>query len=340
MDAVTAYAMAGYSTIRYAYEDHFRDGGSGAPFKTNSDRIGGYQVKGGASYSLSRNVSVFSNVGLVSRVPIFDSVIDDVTGIVNPNPHNERFLSLEAGATLRPSDRTMATKINAYHTSWNDRTITRTVRELDGDDGLINITGLNALHRGIEGELAYQPIDFARADVAFSLGNWIYTDDVSASYTPDLSDPSTQTGVSLFIKDVQVGDAPQTQFAYALTVFPFRGLYAKVTGRSYASYYADFDPTNRTDAAQAGQGVWEIPSYSVLDINAGYDVPQRLTRMDLRVFASVFNIANTFYIQDATNNSRFNAYSGNGTGANSADDADVFLGLPRYFNLGLRVIFR
>ena len=215
--------------------------------------------------------------------------------------------------------------------------------EQDGDDGLINIGGLNALHRGIEGELAYQPLNIIRADVAVSLGNWKYTDNVSASYTPDQSDPSTQTQVNIYVKDVKVGDAPQTQFAYAVTLFPVEGLYAKFTGRSYANYYADFDPTSRTDPARAGAQVWKVPAYNVFDLNMGYDIPRELlglSRFDIRVLANVFNVFDSFYIQDATNNSRFNAYRGNGRDANTADDAEVFLGLPRTFNLGVRVIFR
>ena len=338
--ALTAYAMAGYSTVRYAYTDHFRDTGSGSPFSARSGPIGGYQLKGGASHSLSPHVSAFVNAGLVSKVPIFDGAIDDITGVVNPQPHNERFLALEAGLTLSSPDRSLSGKASAYHTTWNDRTITRTVTELDGDDGLINITGLNALHRGVEGELAYQPVDFVRADAAFSLGDWTYSDDVSASYTPDLSDPASQRQVSLYIRGLKVGDAPQTQFAYALTFFPTRGLFAKLIGRSYSDYYADFDPTSRTDISQAGLGVWQVPTYTVFDFHAGYDVPRRLSRLGLRLFAAVFNVANSFYVQDATNNSRFNAYRGNGTGANSADDAEVFLGLPRTFNLGLQATFR
>ena len=65
-----------------------------------------------------------------------------------------------------------------------------------------------------------------------------------------------------------------------------------------------------------------------------------LARFDIRVLANVFNVFDSFYIQDATNNSPFNAYRGNGRDANTADDAEVFLGLPRTFNVGVRVVFR
>ncbi len=86
-----------------------------------------------------------------------------------------------------------------------NRTITRRVTQADGDDGLINILGLNALRRGVRAGRAWQPISIVRADVTVSVGNWYYTDDVSARYTPDPSDPSTQQDVSLYMKDIKVG---------------------------------------------------------------------------------------------------------------------------------------
>jgi len=342
-DDLTAYGMFGYSTVKYTYEDLFKDDGTGSTFKSESDNIGGYQVKGGASYTVSDNVSVYGNAGIVSKVPIFDGAIDDITGTLNPDPQNEEFIAFEAGLTYRSTDRSFAGKVNVYNTTWNDRTITRSVVEQNGDDGLINIQGLNALHQGIEGEFAYQPLDLVRLDVAASVGNWEYTDDVSAAYTPDQSDPATQQQVNLYVKDVKVGDAPQTQFAYGVTVFPMDGLYAKVSGRSYSSYYADFDPTSRTDASIAGQQVWEVPSYNVFDFHIGYDIPRDMlgaSRFDIRLFGNVFNVFDSMFIQDATNNSRFNAYRGDGNNANTADDAEVFLGLPRTFNFGTRITFK
>jgi len=339
-DKLTAYGMGGYSMVKYGFTDHFKDDG-GKPFYAESDNIGGYQVKGGASYATNDNVSFYANAGLVSKVPIFDGAIDDVSGVLNPDPQNEQFIALEAGATFRSTDRKLAGKVNVYNTVWNDRTITRFVQELNGDDGLINIQGLNALHRGIEGELAYQPINLVRADVAVSVGNWTYTDDVSAKYTPDTSNPSSQETVSLYLKDIKVGDAPQTQFAYSLTFFPMDGVYAKFTGRSYSNYFADFDPVSRTDASDRDQS-WEIPAYNVFDLNVGYDIPRemlKMSRFDIRLFANVFNVFDSFYVQDATDNSSFNAYTANGKN-HGADDAEVHLGLPRAFNFGTRITFK
>ncbi len=89
---VTAFGMVGWSTIKYNYTNHFRAADSladGRPdlssgeLSTETEWFNGYQIKGGASYRFSDNVNMYGNLGYVSKVPIFDDVIDDVSGIVN-----------------------------------------------------------------------------------------------------------------------------------------------------------------------------------------------------------------------------------------------------------------
>ena len=331
---LAGFVVVGYSGIAYTFEDFFTDDG-GRPFRAAPDPMYGFQVKGGLTHNVSEDLSIFASAGHVSKAPVFDGVIDAISGSVNPNPKNETFMGMEAGGTFQSSDRRLNVKLNLYHTTWNDRTVTRNLVEQSGNAELVNIRGLNARHMGLEGEMAYQPYDFVRADAAFSLGDWRYTDDVFGTYTPDRSDPGSQTQVSLYLKDVRVGDAPQMQLAYAVTGFAGKSLHVTLTGRSYALHFADFDPAGQS---APGARVWETPPYTVFDLQGGYHFD--MGRMGVRAFVHVFNLFNTFYVQDATNNSRFNAYAGNGTGMGTADDAAVFLGLPRTFNLGTRVTLR
>ena len=333
----SVYGMAGYSNVRYSFVDHFRL--SDGKYTAVSDWLGGYQVKGGASYQMGQQLSAFANLGYISKVPVLDGVLDEARGVAIGDPRNETFMGLEAGIALNSTARRFAGKVNIYHTIWNDRTITQSVNQASGDDGLIHIGGLDARHRGIEGEITWRPIALVRVDVAASLGSWTYTDDVSARYTPDRSDPSSQASLDLYLNGIRVGDAPQAQLMYGATVYPVRGLYAMLLLRTYGRYYAHFDPTSRTEPSQAGHQVWRVPGYTIADLHIGFDVPERWSRLDAEVLASLLNVADRVYIQDASNNSRFNAYRGNGTGANRADDAEVFLGLPRSFNLGMRVTF-
>ena len=82
--------------------------------------------------------------------------------------------------------------------------------------------------------------------------------------------------------------------------------------------------------------VWKVPSYNVFDLHFAYDVPLNLKGVDVTVFAHVFNVLDELYVADATDNSAFNGYSGNGTD-HSADDAEIYPGLERTFNLGFSV---
>ena len=327
------FGVLGYSAVNYSFEDLFRDDGSGQPYTLSAPSIGAFQVKGGVSYNISEGISLYTSAGHVSRVPVYDAVIEVTTGALNPEPRNETFLGLEAGGNYISADRTLQAKLNLYHTVWNDRSLTRNLLEQTGNEVLVSIQGLNALHRGVEGELAWQPLEYVRLDAAYSIGDWRYTDDVTGTLTLDRADPDSQSELLLPLDGVKVGDAPQTQFAYALSVFPARTVNLMVTGRTYANHYAGFDP-----GSFAGGPVWQPPGYTVFDLLAEYEFSHGRTRN--RLFLQVFNLTDAVFVQDAINNSRWQAYGGNGTGAGTADDAEVFLGAPRTFSAGFRVVFR
>lgn len=325
------YGMAGLSAIKYGYTNHFRrDPTTGGELTSETDPIRGYQVKGGGLYRLSELADLYANLGFVSKVPIFDGVIDDVGGIVNPDPKNERFVSFEAGTNLRSPGRTVSGRFNVYRTTWQNRTITRGIILADGTEGLVNLAGMDALHQGVEGELAWQPLALVRLDVAASVGDWRYTDDVSGTYRPD--DRSGEvTFYDFYVNDLKVGDAPQTQVAYAVSLYPVRGLFVQGVGKTFARHFADFDPLGRTDPADRAQS-WQVPSYTVVDLHVGYELPIR-AGLGVELLANVFNLLDATYIQDALDNSQYNAWDND----HDADDAEVFFGLPRTFNVGVRV---
>ncbi|RMH62122.1 MAG: TonB-dependent receptor, partial [Calditrichaeota bacterium] len=83
---------------------------------------------------------------------------------------------------------------------------------------------------------------------------------------------------------------------------------------------------------------WQVPAYGLLDFHASYQLPFDISGLQLKLSAHVFNALDTEYISDATDNSRFNAYSKDGKN-HSANDAEVFFGLPRTFNIGLTLTY-
>ena len=80
---------------------------------------------------------------------------------------------------------------------------------------------------------------------------------------------------------------------------------------------------------------WKVPSYSLLDFHASYRLPVDLNGVKFDVFAHMFNILDELYISDAVDNSRYNGFDGD----HDADDAEVYMGLPQTFNVGITVTY-
>jgi hypothetical protein len=348
---LSVYGTVGYSMIKYGYTNHFLaadtldngdpDVGSGE-LKSETDWIAGYQLKGGANYNISETFNVFANVGYVSKVPIFDNVIDDGDGTVAADPDNEKFTSFEVGAIYSSIDDKLVVKGNYYYTTWTDRTFTRSV-QLDefGTTGIAFISGMKQNHNGFELEASYRPIKFLGVGAVASLANWKYLSDVNAIVKNYDGGNISNDTVNVYADGLKVGDAPQTQFGLSATLFPIDGMSLEILWRYNAKHFADFDPTNRDDPDDMAQ-VWETPDYSVFDLHFNYRLPLK-SRVGIDVFAHVFNLFDTFYVQDALDNSPYNGNYDNGGGTTFNHDvntAEVYLGLPRTFNVGLRVNFQ
>ena len=339
------YGMVGWSRNAYDFIDFFTKGPGGGPLELSSGGLTGYQVKGGAVRNMGPEWSVYGNAGVVSKVPIFDGAIDDINGLLIDNPKNETFLSFEAGTRFRSLNRKFSLDANLYLTQWNDRTSRRFVRDFfgEGEDAVIRMLGMDARHMGVELEAAFRPSDFMRFDGALSWGEWKHTDDVQGSYAND--DRTVTEDYTFFVKDLLVGDAPQFQTAYALSLFPSGGLYLRLQGKTYGKHYANWDPFSRTTDIDKGVQSWRPPGYTVFDFHVSYRLSDEMSAPfggNVKLFIHGYNLFDAIYIQDATDNSRYNGYRDSvererGSLSHKADDAEVFLGYPRNFNFGFQI---
>lgn len=343
---LSAYGMVGFSTIGYTYKNHFIVD----PKLIESDPISTMQFKGGAMYSINDNMSAFANFGLVEKPPIMDNVIDE-DGNVATDITNEKFQSLEAGVNYRVGN--IALKANYYMTDWIDRNLTKAVTTGQGSSGdteIVYLTGVNQNHSGLEFEASMQVIDMLRFDAAASFGNWKFVDDANGT----LKDEGNNVlgTYSYALKDLYVGDMPQTSLALGLTLTPIEGLNVKTLIKHYDKNYADWDPSSREyeegDDIDREQ-VWMAPAYQKVDLHVNYDLPVSIAGTNMTAFVHVFNALDAIYVQDATDNSEYNGYKYDHDGDETTDDvyktphgasaAEVFLGTPRYFNAGLKVNF-
>ena len=346
------YGMGGFSMIKYGLIDHFKkaenhvasfvEATDDGELMINADWISAIQVKGGGLYKVMENLDVFANFGYVEKVPILDNIIDDVEIALAPDPTNEKFISTELGINFKALAGKLATKLNLYNTSWKDRNLVKPVSSGQGSSGdtdIIFLTGLNQHHMGVELEVAYQPIQMARLDAAVSVGKWIYTDDATGTYKDVQA--GTTTDYTYAVKDLMVGDMPQTILALTASVFPVKGLTMAGTVNYYDRFWADWDPNSREiaadGAADRGQS-WQVPSYAKIDVHAAYRLPFDLKGVRFSVYAHVFNLTDALYVQDAIDNSEYSAFTNDGKN-HKADDAEVYLGMPRRINIGLSVNF-
>ncbi len=333
-EKITGYVMGGLSTIKYSYVNHFRkaDDGNGK-LEAETDMIMGYQVKGGASYRANDEFDIYGNAGYVSKVPIFDDVIDDGNGTIAEDPENEKFLSVETGVNYSGLGGVLGVKGNVYFTQWQDKTRSIGVTMDDGEEGLIFLSGLDSRHMGVEAEINYRPLHFLQFDVAGSVGDWLYTNDVSATYD-DYGTTSGKDTLFVYVKDLKVGNAPQTQFSLGTTFIPLDGFRAQIVWEHFMKHYADFNAFDRDDPNDDSQS-WELPDYSKVNIHLSYQLPLSTDGLKISLFAHMFNVLDNVFVQDATDNSSYNGFDHD----HDADDAEVYMGLPRTFNAGFEINF-
>jgi outer membrane receptor for ferrienterochelin and colicin len=330
---LTSFGTYGYSTISYTDTDHFTDDGTGRETTLDSGTLDGHQAKGGVRYAITPQFSAYGNVGWVSKVPIFDGVIDDAAVRLIPNPDNETFTSYETGVRWESADRKFNVSAGVYYTEWRDRTIT----DIDTRADVITyMRGVNANHSGVEIESVYRPVSWLKFDVAASFGDWYYASDVTAEAYNISTGQSIAGSDRLYLKDLKVGDAPQSQIMYGVTVFPTRGLSIKLQGRWYDRYWSEFDPASRGNANDRAQS-WRIPSFTVYDLHANYQIPADFGPFELSLFAHVFNVFDEKYISDADDNSSYEGISS--APSHSAQRAAVFFGSRIGYNFGLRLKF-
>ena len=329
-------------------------GGHANDLYIEADPITTFQVKGGVLYELGNALSfmnaipvvgkiyddadVWFNFGLIDKAPIFDQVIQDWDAKMATDPKNEKFTAFEFGLNARSNDGTLAGKLNVYNTAWNDRIATKYVQNDDGDDDIVYLTGINQNHFGIETEFAAQLNEMFRLDIGIGYGKWEFTDDATGTYRD--SDGSDAT-YSYALKDLPTGDMPQTSFNVGLSANPAAGSTVQLYYRFYDRFWADWSATSREFSNEADadrETPWQVPAYGVLDLNASYDLPFDYNGISATIVLNVRNLLDEVYVQDATDNSRYNAVPFR-VNSHTSNAAEVFLGMPTSYNLGINLNF-
>jgi iron complex outermembrane receptor protein len=346
-DKYNLYGMGGVSSIKYSYLDHFATDADDATKKNttvvDADAITTFQIKGGGVYNLDDRMSGFVNAGYVEKPPMLDNVIA-YDGTVATNPDNEKYTSFEFGGKYASGN--VDLKLSSYNTQWKDRNLTKSVETGAGDSGdtdIIYLKGVNQSHTGWEVETKVALHEMVDLNLAFSKGTWKFDGDADGDYQEMEYNEEGQvigqktTEYTYALGGLMVGDQPQTAYVGGLTIKPIEGLSIQGLYNVYDDNYADWSPDSREvggDGADEAQ-VWKAPGYSKLDLHLSYKLPS-IGGYDMTISGHVFNALDGVYVQDAVDNSQYNGY---GDKLHLAHNAEVFLGTPRYYNVGLSVYF-
>ena len=229
----------------------------------------GFDFKSGASYNTGRFGNIYANLGFYSREPYYKFVYVNFSNTIAHNLSNEKITAAEAGYTYESGK--LTTRVNLYYTLWKDKSLLsrENIQLTDSTMTRSLVRGLNALHRGIEVEVKYNVIRNFVVSATASFGKWKWQNDVSASIYND--NQVLVDSMMVFTKGLYVGDAPQTQLGLSAEYLMQSGFRLSADWVFYDRLYANFDPVNRNITEDRMQP-YRIPSYSLFDLYAGYDL--------------------------------------------------------------------
>ncbi len=298
--------------------------------------IPGITVKGGVNYNLTERSNIFTNLGFMSKAPVFNNVYDRYSVDLLREIQNEFIKAIELGYSYK--SRLFAVNSNAYYTVWENKPGRPVSYPINDDEmGYGNIQGMDAVHMGIEVDFAYNILDNLKLQGLFSLGNWKWA---SADSVRLYNDNNQLVQTEYFnAKGVHVGDAAQTQYGGSIRYEPIKKLYVSGRATYFDRHYADFNPfdlnpdKNPDSFDENGDPVdaWKTPSYILIDFHAGYSINIKKVRFDLR--ASILNAFNELYVSDARDNDSYSTT----THSHDAMSAGVFMGMGRRFNVSLKI---
>ena len=336
------YAVGYHDTVSVNGKEYTRNSEELETYKTKWVTRPGFTIKTGANYIFDEYSNMFVNLGYLSNVPKFANVIDQNNEVVN-NIVNEKVQAAELGYAYKKNK--VAINVNTYITNWIDRPYT--VRRTGEDNESFNANiQMDALHMGAEFELAYKMNRYITLEGMLSLGEWKWMSKKdSITFLNDNGATITDaTGniqyASFDARGVHVGDAAQTQMGAKIRINITKKLYIKSQYTWFDRYYADFEPGG-LDGENAGRESWQIPSYGLMDLHAGYSfrlkgIGEKKKQPMLSIRLSILNLLDTQYISDAQNNDRFTGQTGNNF---DAESAAVFYGLGRRYNASLQIKF-
>lgn len=344
-DKLSAFVAGSLSNTTYwRYDRLFYD-----KAHAKSDKVSflGFTAKGGANYNITENHNVFFNLGYISRAPKFSYgafMQANASHAINKDAKNEKVLSFELGYGFRNS--WLTANVNAYWTKWLDKAMTKS-GQLDNQERTeyyMNMTGVNALHKGVELDVKVTPVKWLDITGMFSLGDWKWDSNATGYAYDDKGMPLKKDGTqasgiaapdhvsaSINLKGVRVGGSAQTTAALGATFKIGKSIRVGADwtyyGRNYA-YYSFSGSNLKLEEEISIAEPWKVPAASQIDMNASYRF--KLGKLDATLSGNVNNLLDYQYISKAYNPK---------SGVVSEETIYCYYAFGRTYSLRLRVNF-
>lgn len=300
-----------------------------------------FTFKTGFNYNLSEKSNVFVNLGYLTKTRASNYIYNGYNAEFRDNTDNEIVKAAELGYTY--ASPVFALNLNTYLTNWVNRPMNPFSTKVGDQDAVGIIPGIDALHTGIEADFIYKILPNLEFQGLISLGNWTWTNYVENVILYDRNNYDIILDTTSFdARGVHISDAAQTQYGASVRYEPLKGLYITLQTTFFDRYYANMEPTslngsaNATDENGDPKDSWQVPSYNLVDLHAGYRM--RLNdQYNLTFRFSMLNIMDNIYISDAQNNDQYIYDLSPGTF--DATSASVFFGLGRRFTASVKLSF-
>ncbi len=338
-DKWSFFAAGSLSNTNYQRIEHFLyDKATDSRWKSEKKDFTGFVIKGGSNFRITDQHNVFANIGYFERAPFFNTVWPNNNNVdVAKNISNEKIFSTELGYGFRT--KILSVNVNLYRTEWKDKNFIRNFP--DPSTGLTyraNITGIVALHQGVELEVNSRPIHKLELQGMLSLGDWKYKNDVTSDVYNDNND--VLGTVNLYTKDLKVGDAAQTTASVSAAYEIITGLRIRGTYNYADNLYANFTPESRSDITKAGVQAWKLPSYGLFDGMLSYTLKYHGNKITFRL--NVDNVFDKIYLSESVDDTKYNpsdatdfVIGNNGSGKSNR----VYTGFGRTWTIGAKVNF-
>ena len=292
----------------------------------------GGTFKAGLNYNISKNMRLFFNAGYFSKQPIFNNIFLNYRNDINTNAVNQKVKAVEIGYSY--FKKFIDFDVNAYYTEWSDRQYFRTFNAGEVNpryDVFYLFYGISQTHRGVEAELNFKPSKKIALSAMISLGDWVYTDNISSKSTVldlfgDFTTDSSDTVKILYAKGLKVGDAAQNTYSLTLKYKPIKNLSINATYYVADQLYAPYNIYEDQFYQEGGQ-VTKLPIYGIARLGVYYK--KKINNNYLSFRLNINNLFNTLYLAELNTNT----LDGDGN-LYTPDQAEFYTKNKGYFGFG------